>query len=383
MGKLMLTMNDKVGYALGETHVRVLSAADVHALSVGALGLDPEALDLCGPEALAALIRRAASFAAPCSPAALRAAVLRALSGLAGPAPEEREELRAAVDEMIEALTSYGDLLELPTNDPSESSSVRTLYLAPPTYVRFDAVLLLLGGAPDGGDAVPSDLRAAVECRSHTRCLRPSDPADACRRLDAIGWLELRKDLWLATPSREAPEQLIARANGALAAKPTVGEVAGLTVLDTEVPTTYYRGRWAAPTRRSGRFVARREQRYGADLWSYVELASGVVTHLVDLPLESRAEVRPCDAAWHLQMAIDAAAGRPQLYRRRPAPPRGSVLVDFFSPVPRWARRRWDVLGEEVLRSGSLFAYRFPTDVFADVEQTLRSELWLAERRSP
>jgi hypothetical protein len=374
--------NTNPGVAAADSRVRVLSATDVHALSVGALGLDAEVLDLESPEALAALVRRAASFAAPCSPRALRGAVLRALGGLTASGPDAREELRASIDEMIEALTSYGDLLELPAADPNDSAATRTLYLAPPTYVCIDDVLFLLGGALDGGDAVPSDLRAAVECRSHTRRMRPGDAAEVSKRLRAIAWVELRRDLWLPAPVHEAPEQVVARANAALAAKPTAGEVPGLTVLDTEAPTTDYRGRWAEPTRKTGRFVARREQRYGADLWSYVELANGTVTHLVDLPLGARADMRPCDAAWHLQMAIDAIAGRPQRYRRRPAPPAGAVLVDFFSPVPLWARRRWDVLGEEIARSGSLFAYRFPADVFADVERTLHSDLWLAERPS-
>jgi hypothetical protein len=368
------------GVASADVRARVLSAADVHAVSVEALGLDAEVLDLESPEALAALIRRAASFAAPCSPRVLRDAVVRALDGLTPTASGARDELRESIDEMIESLTSYGDLLELPADDLNENTSSRALYPAPPTYVRVDEVLFLLGGALDGADAVPSDLRSAVECRSHTRRLRPDDAADASSRLQAIGWIELRRDLWLPAPIHAEPAQLLARANDALAAKPAGGEVLGLTVLDTKTPTTYYPGRWADPTRKAGRFIARRAQRYGADLWSYAELMNGAITHLVDLPLGVRSDMRPCDAAWHLQMAIDTLAGRPQLYRRRPSPPSGFVLVDFFSPVPLWARRSWDVLGEEIARRGSLFAYSFPADLFADVERTLHSHLWLAER---
>jgi hypothetical protein len=352
-------------------------------VAVEALGLDSEIIDLQAPEALAALVRRAASFSAPCSPRALREMVLESLRGLIGSTPDDQNELHALIDESVEALTSYGDLLELPAGDPSEDSSVRVLYLAPPTYVRIGEVLFLLGGALDGGDPVPTDLRAAVEYRSHTRRICTGDTMEVAKRLAAIGWVSLGSKLWIPAPIREAPQTLVTRADAALAAKPTAGDVLGLIVLETGTRTTYYRGRWAEPARRSGRFVARREQRYGADLWSYVELAGGIVTYLVDLPLDVRAGVRPCDAAWHLQMAIDALAGIPQLYRLRPRPPAGSVLVDFFSPVPIWARRRWDVLGEEVPRSGSLFAYRFPVNVFQDVERTLQSELWLAERQSP
>lgn len=358
---------------------RVLSASEVQALSVASLGLDAEVLDLESPEALAALVRRAASFAAPCPPRVLRTAVLQALDGLVASGTSSDQELPTSIDEMIEALTSYGDLLELPAIDLEDSAAGRTLYLAPPTYVCIDDVLFLLGGALDGGDPVPSDLRAAVEYRSHTRRMRPTDAPEVAKRLRAIGWVDLPRDLWLPTPRRETPEQVVARANTALAASPAVGEVPGLVVLDSETSVTYYWGRWKEPVRKTGSYIARREQRYGADLWSYVELSDGAVTHLVDLPLDKRTDARPCDAAWHLQMAIDKMAGRPQRYRRRASPPVGHVLVDFFLPVPLWARRRWDVLGEEIARSGSLFAYSFPTDLFADVERTLLSDLWLMD----
>lgn len=297
--------------------------------------------------------------------------------------PDVRDELRALIDEKVEALTSYGDLLELPASEPNDDSAVRILYFAPPTYVCIGETLFLLGGALDGGDPIPFDLRGAVEYRSNTRRICAGDTVEVAKRLRAIGWVEFSHELWLPAPATETPQRLVSRANEALATKPTSGVVPGLTVLDTNAPTSYYRGRWSEPMHKSGRFVARREQRYGADLWSYVELSGGTVTHLVDLPLGVQAEVRSCDAAWHLQMAIDALAGHAQLYRLRSAPPAGSVLVDFFSPVPLWARRRWDVLGEEIPRRGSLFSYRFPADVYGDVERTLHANLWLAERRSP
>lgn len=363
---------------------RLLSREEVHALSVAALGLDPSSLDLEAPEALAALVRRAASFAAPCPPPFIRGAVLRVLRGLVDMSSERRDEWRSAVDHTIESLVSYGDLLELPADDPADGEAVRTLYLAPPSFVASDGVVFLIGGQLDGADPVPFDLRAKVEYRSHTRRLRASDAADVAKRLRAMGWIELPRDLWLAAPRRELPDQLLARANAALSVAHSSGEVPGLIVLDPDTPPTYYPGRWAEPTRKSGRFVARREQRYGADLWSFVELSSGSVTKLVDLPLDARsAPVRPCDSAWHLQMAIDALAGHAQLFQLRPKPPAGSVIVDLFSPIPLWARRRWDVLGEEVPRQRSLFAYRFPEAEFEDVRRTIESELWLQERSAP
>jgi hypothetical protein len=363
------------------TVARGLSATEVHALSVESLRLDSNVLDLEAPESLAALARRAASFVTPCPPRFLRETVLRALRGVLDTEGERRAELRTTVDEMIESIVAYGDLLELPTDEAVEGELTRNLYFAPPTFVALDGVVFLIGGLSDGVDALPTDLRAAVEHRNHTRRLRSPVVAEIAERLRATGWIELRRDMWLAEPRSEAPGHFVARADAALMASPTTGAVPGLIVLDPDTPPTYYPGRWVEPRRKSGRFIARREQRYGADLWSYVELSEGTVTRLTDLPWDSpSAPGRPCDAAWHLQMAIDALAGHPQLFRLRPKPPEGSVIVDFFSPVPLWAKRRWDVLGEEVPRNRSLFAYRFSEAEFEEVLRSLEGELWLRVR---
>lgn len=365
---------------IASTATRLVSASDVQALSVESLGLDPTLLDLEAPEALAAVVRRAASLIAPCTPRLLRATVLRALEGLVDTSGEGRDQWRETVDATIETLASYGDLLELPTTDLADGDAVRTLFLAPPTFVALDKVMFLLGGQLDGMDPVPSDMRDAIEYRSHTRRLRHHDLTEFVKRLRAVGWIELPRDLWLSAPRNETAYELLGRATAALSAAPTSGEVPGLVVLDPTMPNTYYRGRWRDPKQKSGAFIARREQRYGADLWSYVKLSDGEVTHLVDLPLDSRSTAeRPCDAAWHLQMAIDAVRGHPQVFQLRARPPAGSIVVDFFSPVPHWARRRWDVLGEEVPRQRSLFSYRFPEAEFVDVQRTFATELWLGE----
>src|SRR2546425_7446023 len=106
----------------------------VQALAVGALGLDATTLDLEAPEAIAALLRRAASFTAPCPPRVLRECTIGALRGLAIPAEradgsddEAWERMRVLVTATIESLIAYGDFLELPMAD---GVAGRTLYLA-------------------------------------------------------------------------------------------------------------------------------------------------------------------------------------------------------------------------------------------------------------
>ena len=371
---------------MSDLSVAMISSAtneQVQALAVGALGLDATTLDLEAPEAIAALIRRAASFNAPCPPRVLRDCTMRTLRGLVMPAQrgdgnedDAWERIGMQVSAIIESLIAYGDLLELPIADGAPG---RTLYLAPPTFVRVaPTVLFIIGGRPDAVDVLPSELRPRVQCRSHTRRITSDRDEALPDRLRAFGLVELPSDMWFAPPRREPPAQAIARADTALASRATHGEVLGLSVLDPAQPPTYYPGRWGSPKGRSGRFVARREQQYGADLWAYVELSKGELVRLLDLPFDSQApEARGCDEAWQLQLAIDAVAGRPQRFRLRSSASAGPMIVDFFSPIPNWARRKFDVLGEEVSPNRSLLSYRFDQSVFEAVRRSLQDELWL------
>jgi hypothetical protein len=96
---------------------------------------------------------------------------------------------------------------------------------------------------------------------------------------------------------------------------------------------------------------------------------------MIDLP-EANDRGRGCDAAWYLQMAIDASRGEPQRFRIRDGAG-GQVVLDFFSPVPMWAQRRWDATGEPVAPSGSLVSYRFRKTEVAEEIGFLSSALWM------
>ena len=116
--------------------------------------------------------------------------------------------------------------------------------------------------------------------------------------------------------------------------------------MDPESPVRYYPGRWTSARLQTGLFVARRSQAYGSDLWCYVQMRDGIPERLVDLPLgDSRWD--GWDEAWHLQMAIDARRGKAQQFRVVSGL-EGTSDMHFFSPVPIWAQRRWDAIGEQV-----------------------------------
>lgn len=53
------------------------------------------------------------------------------------------------------------------------------------------------------------------------------------------------------------------------------------------------------------------------------------------------------------------------------------TVLQLFSPVPLWARRRWDAIGEPVLSPHCLFAYRIPKAELDEEVRFLQDRLWL------
>lgn len=355
--------------------MRRLTAIEVHAQKVTELGLDPTALDLTSTEAIAGALRRMASFLCPCAAATLVRGVVRPLWGLV----DDLNMVKGVVEETLEAMIAHGDVLE--HHDFDETRDHRTgplLYAAPVSFVsRQSGAAILLGVASDQLSALPEELEARIEYVSHVRRLNPLPDEDLHSELVQLGLIELSYDRWLKAPPTETPAQHVARLDRLLDAAMASHDVPGLSLLDPERPVRYYRGRWVEPRSQTGRFVGRRSQAYGADLWCYVQLRDGYPERLIDFP-RSGSRWRGCDEAWHLQMAIDARQGKPQRFRVRRGP--GSTRVfELFSPVPMWASRRWNAIGEPVPGSGCLFAYRLAEAEIGEELRFAREALWLDE----
>lgn len=355
--------------------MRQVSAAEVHAQKVAELGLDPSALDLTSVEAVAGALRRAASFLCPCTAPTLVRGVVRPMRGLV----QDLDAFKGLVEETLEAMIAHGDILEHRDveGDPGHGAAV-LLYTAPAGFVaRESGAVILLGVATDQLSALTDDLEARIEYVNHVRRLSPCPGEDLRSDLLQLGLIETSYSAWLRAPQPETAAQHMARLDRLLGAAQPSRDVPGLSLLDPARGVRYYRGRWVDPRAQSGHFVARRSQAYGADLWCYVEMRDGNPERLVDLPVAG-SRWRGCDEAWHLQMAIDAQRGEPQWFRIRPGP-EGARVMEFFSPVPMWARRRWDAVGEPVSASGCLFAYRLADAELAEELRFAREALWLDE----
>ena len=354
--------------------MRRLSAQEVHAQKIRELGLDPEKLDLTTPEGLAGALRRAASYLCPCSTATLVRAVVRPLRGLV-PDLEKAKEL---VEATLEAMTSHGDFLEQPDVQDGAPSARVLLYAAPASFVvRQSGLVILLGVAADQLSPLPSELEQRIQYLGHVRRLSPvSGDEDLRGELRQLGLLELTSDAWIKGPKPGGASQFVTATDRVLDEVAPSRDIPGLELLDPMKPARYYNGRWTEPKAQTGRFVARRQQAYGAKLWCYVQLTNGRPERMMDLP-QRGSRWRGCDEAWHLQMAIDAQRSSPQRFRMTPHG--DGVVLELFSPAPAWARRRWDAIGEPVPSTGSLFAYRIPTTEVDEERRFAREALWLEE----
>lgn len=349
--------------------MRRLSAEEVRSRTLTTLGFWTSGVDLTSPEALAAALRRTASLRCPCSSTTLVRAVVVPLQDLV----PDRAALEQAVGENLEALVAHGDLIEQPDLlGPGKEGLL--LYTAPPSFVaRKSGAAILIGVACDAACPLP-ELSAQIEHQGHVR--RIGARHGVREQLLAAGLLEITEEQWLRSPPQESASDLLDRANAELSQQGRSGELAGLSILNSDTPVTYYRNRWSPCRNQSGLFVARRSQAYGADLWCYVELRDGSPQRVIDLPLRLSPH-RGCDDAWRLQMAIDASRGAPQRFGVH-ANADGSTTLALFSPAPMWARRRWDAIGEPSVTRGALFSYRLASREIPEEIQFLREMMWLA-----
>lgn len=351
--------------------MRRLSAQEVKAEAVRELRLDPARADLASAESIASALRRAAGLFSPCSASTLIRQVVAPLEGLV----TDPDSVRELTEEVLESILAHGDLLE-----QRENKTERLLiYGAPPSFIWRDSGLaLLLGVAPDQSTSLSDELQSRVEYVRHVRRLRSKSATHLRSELTELGLVQISYERWLKPPPPESAATLIARMDTLLASAPVSPDIPGLTVLDTRRPVRYYPGRWAEPRGLTGRFIGRRRQAYGADLWCYVDVQNGHADRFVDLPV-SKKGLRGCDEAWHLQLAIDSTRGGDrQRFQLRPVVD-GSTVVRFFSPIPGWARRRWDAVGDPDSSEGCLFAYRFRDAELAEELAFMRDRLWLQD----
>jgi len=352
--------------------MRVLNIAEVHELSIQRLGLDSSAIDFSSVEGLAALILTTASFCCPCSPSFLTRAVFTLVAPIL-----PSDDLQERVTDSIEGSIAYGDLIEIGVLSDGENSTGRLLNIATPAIVNISKDrIMLVGTIPKGRQILPPHIASLVEHRGFSRTVSAESIASIISELLGKGFVLIPSDEWSRAPKTSTATELVAKYDRDLVLDAYVGQLEGLRLL-TQGPTPkYYKSRWVEAKAHTGRYVARRFRRFGADLWCVVRLHNGVAKALIDLPLGGVTS-RGCDEAWHLQQALDALEGTSQEFLIRSAHEQNDVIFDFYFPLPQWATRRWDIVGERVEHSGSLISYRFPASLEETEAQFAEKKMWL------
>jgi hypothetical protein len=355
--------------------ISVITPEDAIYRVARSLGFEAPALAEGLPsEVIAQALRRAVHILAPCGKHELENAILQSFAGL-GPV---REELARIVEQTLEELIVYGDILEMrDAEDDHWSRSALVLRPAPPSFVaRKNGSIVVIGVAGDEITPFTPELASRLRHNGGLRIIYPEDGEDLKSLLHEIGLLELPETVWLRVPKLETAAGYLAEQRLQLAKEQPSGAVEGMRILDSSRSPAFYRDRWTdASPRHEGIFVARRPQRYGSALWCLVELQGGVVRRFVDLhSLGGR--IRPCDIAWRIQMAIDAESGTPQSVRVREG--RETSLLDFFSPLPSWAERRLAIVANKTMGVGRLFSYELLTSGLEEEIAFLKKALWLA-----
>ena len=346
--------------------MRVLSVSQAEELMLRGLGVG-SAYTLHNEEFVATLIRRTASFSCPCTRTALAKAVLSLVRPLY---PEE--DLGIRIHDCLDELLAYGDLIEI--RDQEDTRDLVTI--AVPSAVKVSSRrILLVGLAPGDTEPVPNSLATTLRLHGCVRSLSTDDADATMSELLASGHSLLTYDDWSRPPRATTADDLIVRYTRQIATQQSVGSLGELELLLPDTDVKYYRGRWKTAKTHTGIFVAKRERRFGSPSWCFVRLESGQPSGLVSFP--TRAGLRGCDEAWHLQQAIDSKRSAPQRFQVRLSSDGLHGFLDLYSPIPEWAQRRWNALGDRVSAQGCLLSYRFDSALLADEIQFSQTRMWL------
>jgi hypothetical protein len=328
-------------------------------------------------ELLSQVVRRALYIMAPCGAHELARAVLQSF-----PSVElDGESLADRIDRVVESLIVYGDILEMRglTDQAWSQGNSFVLRPAPPSFVvRRNSSVAVLGIAGEQITPLTGELESRVVHRGVLRIIPVSVGEDMQGLLRELGLLKLPERTWLRLPAVEPAATHISSWRQLLAKEPAASPIDGLQILDTSRSPTFYRDRWCNPeSKHEGLFIARRPQRYGANLWSLVELERGVVKRFKDLTVPGD-RLRPFDIAWRIQAAFDAVAGSPQRFGVSELDA-STHLVRFYSPIPSWCERHLSIVGQKAKADRCLFSFEIPTSDLGNEIKLLQEALWMTE----
>lgn len=349
--------------------LRSITWSEIEAATLSEYGIQPHVHSLLDEAGIAQGLRRCLGVAGPQPRRLLIDAVAEAL--VRAPGFKDKHHL---IEEVADGLVARGDFIENWDVSSDSQQRRRLIYPASYSYVMVSSSRALLVGVPvDNRLPLSEDLRRRMKWQGLS-CFVEGD-ATLRAALTTDGVREVALDNWLQAPQPESPGRLHDHLEMRLAAADRIVDSSQLRIIRQMETNSYYRGRWGAPTAESGVFVARRPQTYGSELWCVVALRAGSPIALADLPFRGTLFAAH-DEAWRIQAALDRLAGNPQRARITRGPLQHAV--DLFAPLPSWAVRRLEALGEWVDRApGALFSLHIRAEDMDHVIEFLEDHLWM------
>ena len=222
---------------------------------------------------------------------------------------------------------------------------------------------------------LPASIRVRIKWEGPARLLVPGTNESLAETLKDAGFAQQSFQSWLRLPSATTAHEYRKQIDNALQSATAAGNVDGLRIFDVDA-TERYSGGWVTVDAHEGRYICRRPQAYGSDLWGVVLLVGGKPQKLVDLPFLDGNQ-RGCDEAWRALLALYNEAGKPQQFELREGPERSEVAFDF--PIPLWAQRRLEVVGIRVTHRNRMFCYSISNGSIKAETEFLSSSVWMIQ----
>jgi len=150
--------------------MRLISSDEVASLSLRKLGLDGRNLSIESDEAIAAILRRAAGFLCPCRRETLLRSIIGPRGSIAFMGILPIDDLKERVENRLDSLIAYSDIVECRKEDGTEKISPTYLYASPISFVcRNSGTALLIGISVDDYNPIPNSAPVSIEYKGHAR----------------------------------------------------------------------------------------------------------------------------------------------------------------------------------------------------------------------
>ncbi len=321
----------------------------------------------------ACVVRRLAAVHAPCSRRELVAHAKMALVGILD------TDVVLALHEVVHDLVASCDLVERIGLKTGEADAPVLLFLTPPRFSRTPRRIYLRGVVADDAPCLPELVTVEMVCAGSLRFVDTTEIEECAELLKKLGLSEEPVEAMALPADPRSVQELVDHCRTCLATGLTWNDAAGVRWLSPDTTLSYGR-RWSSQPAETGLQIGRIPQFFGADAWVVVD-HDVKPKRYVQLPVKGLSDERGCDAAWRVQLALDAASHQSARYDVREEDGVAQITVGF--PVPNRERRKLLHLGATRPGLGRPYDFFLPRDVLPAAVATLESLAIIPSTETP